>query len=97
MKVNELDFTDDRLTLLLRRLSQPEIWQAIETDLGRSFLRVYELRSRLYRWWTTRKRAVWPFFDDTARNPAEILPESQAGCPIFVYLPHFSILNHGKG
>src|SRR4030065_58144 len=44
MKVNELDFTDDRLTLLLRRLSQPETWQAIETDLGRSILRVYELK-----------------------------------------------------
>jgi transposase len=44
MKVNELDFTDDRLTLLLRRLSKPETWQAIETDLGRSILRVYELK-----------------------------------------------------
>jgi transposase len=43
MKVKELDFTDDRLTLLLRRLSKPETWQAIETDLGRSILRVYEL------------------------------------------------------
>jgi len=44
MQVNELDFTDDRLTLLLRRLSQPETWQAIETELGRSILRVYELK-----------------------------------------------------
>jgi len=44
MKVNELDFTDDRLTLLLRRLSNPETWQAIETDLGRSIIRVYELK-----------------------------------------------------
>jgi len=44
MKVSELDFTDDRLTLLLRRLSKPEIWQAIETELGRSILRVYELK-----------------------------------------------------
>ena len=44
MKVNELDFTDDRLTLLLRRLSQPVTWQAIETELGRSILRVYELK-----------------------------------------------------
>jgi transposase len=43
MKVNELDFTDDRLTLLLRRLSKQEIWQAIETELGHSILRVYEL------------------------------------------------------
>ena len=44
MQVSELDFTDDRLTLLLRRLSKPETWQAIETDLGRSILRVYELK-----------------------------------------------------
>lgn len=44
MQVNELDFTDDRLTLLLRRLSQAETWQAIETDLGRSILRVYDLK-----------------------------------------------------
>jgi transposase len=44
MKVNELDFTDDRLTLLLRRLSKPETWQAIETELGRSILRVYALK-----------------------------------------------------
>jgi transposase len=44
MKVKELDFTDDRLTLLLRRLSKPETWQAIETELGHSILRVYELK-----------------------------------------------------
>jgi len=43
MQVKELDFTDDRLTLLLRRLSDPATWQAIETELGRSILRVYEL------------------------------------------------------
>lgn len=46
MKVGELDFTDDRLTLLLRRLSKPETWQAIETDLGRNILRVYELKPK---------------------------------------------------
>lgn len=44
MKLNELDFTDDKLTLLLRRLSKPETWQNIETDLGRSILRVYDLK-----------------------------------------------------
>ena len=33
MKVGELDFTDDRLTLLLRRFSKPATWQAIETEL----------------------------------------------------------------
>jgi transposase len=44
MQVNALDFTDDRLTLLLRRLSKPATWQAIETELGCSILRVDELK-----------------------------------------------------
>lgn len=42
-KIRELDFTDDKLTILLRRLSKPKGWQAIETDLGRNILSVYEL------------------------------------------------------
>jgi len=42
-QVRELDFTDDRLTLLLRRLSKPATWEAIERELGRNILRVYEL------------------------------------------------------
>jgi transposase len=49
MKMNELDFTDDRLTLLLQRLSKAETWQAIETDLGRSIVRVYELKTERVR------------------------------------------------
>lgn len=49
MKVGELDFTDDRLTLLLRRLSKPETWHAIETDLGRNILRVYEMKPKRVR------------------------------------------------
>jgi len=49
MKVGELDFTDDRLTLLLRRLSKPDTWQSIETELGRNILRVYELKPRQVR------------------------------------------------
>lgn len=42
-QVRELDFTDDRLTLLLRRLSKPGTWFAVEKELGRSILRVYRL------------------------------------------------------
>jgi transposase len=49
MEVNELDFTDDRLTLLLRRLSKAETWQAIEAELGRSILRVYDLKAEVVR------------------------------------------------
>ena len=49
MTVGELDFTDDRLTLLLRRLSKPATWQAIETELGRNILRVYEMKPKQVR------------------------------------------------
>ena len=42
-ELTELDFTDDRLALVLRRLSQPAAWAAIETELGRNILRVYQL------------------------------------------------------
>jgi len=42
-QVRELDFTDDRLTLLLQRLSKPATWEAVEKELGRNILRVYEL------------------------------------------------------
>jgi len=52
-EVRELDFTDDRLTLLLRRLSKPTTWQAVERELGRSILRVYELTAKNVRLDTT--------------------------------------------
>ena len=51
--VNELDFTDDRLTLLLRRLSKPAAWQAVERELGQSILRVYEILPKSVRLDTT--------------------------------------------
>lgn len=52
-KVRELDFTDDRLTLFLRRLSKPATWEAIEKELGRSIIRVYELTPKNVRFDTT--------------------------------------------
>lgn len=48
-EVGELDFTDDRLMLLLRRLSKAATWEAIETELGRNVLRVYELEPKQVR------------------------------------------------
>ena len=48
-KVRDLDFTDDRLTLLLRRLSQAEIWQAIEKELSQNIIRVYDLQAKQVR------------------------------------------------
>lgn len=52
-EVRELDFTDDRLTLLLRRLSKPATWDAVEQELGRSILRVYDLAAEQVRLDTT--------------------------------------------
>jgi transposase len=48
-QVRELDFTDNQLTLLLRCLSKPETWHAIEKALGQSIIRVYELKPELVR------------------------------------------------
>jgi transposase len=43
LEIRKSDFTDDRLTIALRHLSQDESWNAIEQDLGRNLIRVYEL------------------------------------------------------
>jgi transposase len=47
--VRDLGFTDDRLTLLLSRLSQPDIWQAIEKELSQNIIRVYDLEAKQIR------------------------------------------------
>jgi transposase len=41
--LTELDFTDDRLAICLRKLSQIDAWQKIEAQLGTHVLRVYRL------------------------------------------------------
>ena len=41
--LTELDFTDDRLALCLRKLSQSDAWQQIEAQLGGHLVRVYRL------------------------------------------------------
>jgi len=41
--LTEMDFTDDRLAICLRKLSQTSIWQKIKAQLGRHILRVYQL------------------------------------------------------
>ena len=43
LEIRELDFTDDRLTIALRHLSEDEGWNQIEQDLGRSLIRIYDL------------------------------------------------------
>jgi transposase len=42
-EVQALDFSDDRLALCLKELHQPEVWHAIEKELGLTLLRVYQL------------------------------------------------------
>ena len=41
--LTELDFSDDRLALCLRKLSQSDAWQPIEAQLGGHLVRVYRL------------------------------------------------------
>jgi transposase len=43
LEIRKSDFTDDRLTIVLRHLSQDECWNAIEQDLGRNLIRIYDL------------------------------------------------------
>ena len=42
-RIRDTDFTDDRLAIVLRELSKPDDWHAIERDVGRNTVRVSEL------------------------------------------------------
>ena len=48
-EVTALDFSDDRLALCLKELSKPEVWHAIEAQLGAILLRVYRLKREVVR------------------------------------------------
>jgi transposase len=41
--IRPVEFSDDRLTLVLRRLSAPEVWHPLEADLWRAHCEVYAL------------------------------------------------------
>lgn len=49
LNIRDTDFTDDRLTIVLRELSKPEYWHLIERDLGRRTVRVYDLTAECVR------------------------------------------------
>jgi transposase len=49
LSIRETDFTDDRLTIVLRELSKSEYWHAIERDLGQNTVRVYDLSAERVR------------------------------------------------
>src|SRR5947209_595426 len=46
LDIRETDLTDDRLTIVLRHLSDATHWQAIEQELGQHLVRVYELEEQ---------------------------------------------------
>ena len=46
LDIRETDFTDDRLTIVLRHLWDVAHWQAIEQELGQHLVRVYELEEQ---------------------------------------------------
>src|SRR5438876_1647013 len=46
LEIRETDFTDDRLTMVLRYLSDPTRWQATPQELGQHLVRVYELEEQ---------------------------------------------------
>lgn len=48
-QIEPLDFSDDRLTRLLKSLSNPKYWQKIENDLNNKTIEVYKLPTELVR------------------------------------------------
>jgi transposase len=57
--VAELDFTDDRLAVILDKLGDDGAWQAYEADLNRHLLRVYDLRPKHVRLDSTTVSGYW--------------------------------------
>ena len=49
LSIRDTDFTDDRLAIVLKHLSKAKFWQAIETDLDRQTVRVYDLEAECVR------------------------------------------------
>jgi transposase len=48
-KLRRLDFNDDRLGVLLDKLSEAEVWNAFEAQLNKRMIRVYALESEQIR------------------------------------------------
>ena len=49
LELGETDFTDDRLTIVLRKLSQEPIWSQIERELNSNSINIYDLRAEQVR------------------------------------------------
>jgi transposase len=61
--VQALDFSDDRLALVLLALSDDERWAAFETALSRQLLRVYDLSAECVRLDSTTTSGYWTVTD----------------------------------
>jgi len=48
-QIEPLDFSDDRLSGLLKSLSNPKYWQKIETDMNDKTIEVYKLPTEIVR------------------------------------------------
>jgi len=57
--ITDLDWADDRLSAVLRLLSQDLDWQAFEGALSRQLLRVYDLKAETVRIDTTSASGYW--------------------------------------
>ncbi|HID07421.1 MAG TPA: DUF4277 domain-containing protein, partial [Armatimonadetes bacterium] len=52
-EINELDFTDDRLAIILNKFSDDETWQKSECEVNKRIMRVYDLNLEIARIDTT--------------------------------------------
>ncbi len=52
-EINELDFTDDRLAIILNKLNDDETWQKSECEVNKRVIRVYNLELEIARIDTT--------------------------------------------
>ncbi len=58
------DFSDDRLSLILKSLSNDECWDSFERDLGSHLLRVYDFSDEPIRLDSTSAAAYWQVSED---------------------------------
>lgn len=52
-EINELDFTDDRLSIILNKFNDDETWQKSECAVNKRIIRVYDLNAEIVRIDTT--------------------------------------------
>ena len=63
-RVRGLEWSDDRLGIVLDELAKAEKWKAFETDLNRRTIRVYDLKPRRVRVDSTTTSGYWTVTED---------------------------------